>query len=1273
MLLPGRVRAVGRQPSAESMDRFQDRATKYFRSATVKWWWNSGSTPLADSAGLATSLGGDLFSETASEDSSTTAHRRQTSHFAHFGQSTARDYREGSREESLGQQQQIQQAHRLQQHSASTTALAASQGFALCSSLAHSQTAITPEPMSSNASESFLRQHHHHQAQGQPHQPQQHQSVSPNAAGSNPKSSSSAANNALYLSAKQDSSSRSPVNSTSHGSQCSPNRSPKHQFHYHTSSPSAAYSGQCEQQQEERGVAMTYPVRLPPRPPPRRHHPHARLAQDDRQYRKRSHRKPNRRRSSKTELNIQQPSQAESHHHHHHLSDGHQHLGEQYHSMADNSARLVDKSAEERSEGQMALEQHQLDQHSTTAHRAHLSNNRPLQAGMSDHQYALNEQSHSVTQSTGGSGESAGLFYLPRMRGSGRTATLRAQNSRQYSIDQDDFEEELSRFQCKDETNPNDFELELEEQAASERTGEEDEQGRLAAMRRQMYSKQLFGNVNMDGFASRFGQYRPYLHNYGRRRYRPRPPNIERSNTEPASQTLSAPFTLLSPSVSPSATGPSTGSGGSGGGRGGGGAFHNSECNPFGQQHSAFGNSSSASSLLLMMMNSQGCPTPTQASAATSIYGGYQLPPSGANSGGHLVSGAAHSHTDVAGSYLDGSTSSISSTSTGVSMHLHPSSAAHASSSRLLPQPKLSQVGSRSRGYIFSSQSVDECSTGLGEADLVSMMNRNSLNECAEAGQLKSTYTSHFSGYEGGGASGSGNSASNCTTGAAPSHHTKRHAFVQASYSIDVPDRVSLYVPATCTSTSPSMPFTPYMLDNRRLSPVYGVDGLLLAGARPLSGGASTARLLQHDSTASRRSSRTCGSGRPGPGGSVFSKQLSLTNAAACGGSLSSSPVEKDDAEGELYCCPLTGAPSYGISQGANKSAGGIAHRNAMQRVSRRRLPTIKSLPLITDPLAEPADSSTSSPSNSYSYYISQISNNTSPNHSYANIAGAAPQSRSTASAVQQQQQQQQHCSAANRSYDSSYAGNSHSPVNPPDNPSASHPQQYQQTSSNSGKGGPALAVPSLRLTHSFGSSTELSTSLSRSGGGGPPSATMSPQQTAHKQSGNSTSTSHLAPGTRHSLSSSAYRLHDIHKQYSFDNADLSRHSPYAELDDLPMMIDHSTAHDAHRLRHSNWHNRTPEIMGTNNVQLGSSSSGAAWSPKSNHNNNNPNNKSPQFQRRSPQSTNYLRRLPLPNSTYIWRSLLVFLYCQSCSPKHTQTQHKNTHKIFTLHGLWAQF
>lgn len=1202
------ARLGGHRESAESsvrlsvsMDRFQDRATKYFRSATVKWWWNSSSTHLADSTGLSnSSLAGDIFGEGTEEDCSTI--RRSSA--SHFKQSTATGYRERSQKQSREHNQQ-QQAHHLQQHSASTTALTANHSFALCSTLAHSQTAITPEPMSSNISDSFQ----HHQSHGQ-HQPQPHQpnhSVSPNPSAYNQTTSStSPANNTLYLSAKEHSSSRSPVNTANtanHGSQCSPNRSPNHQLHQHTSSPSAVFTEHTEPQ-ESSNTRMAYPVTLPPRPPPRRHHPHARLPQDDRSYRKRSHRKPHRRRSSKTELNIQPPTPSDGHSHQ--ISSGHHFETQQYahqqHSLAENAFSLREKSAEEKREVQMQV---QLEQHRSH----HLPNNHRLPPELSDHQYAGNE--HSMTQSTGvESSELVNpLFFNPQMRNS-RKGTLRAQNSRQYSIDQDDFEEELGRFQCHDEAHTNDYELELEEQAVTATTEEEDEQGRMAAMRRQMYSKQLFGTVNNDGFASRFGQYRPYLHNYGRRRYRPRPPNIERSNTEPASQTLSAPFTLLSPSVSPSATGPSQGSAG-------GANFQNVDHSPFGYQQSSFGNSSSASSLLLMMMNSQhhlassqACQTPT---AASSMYSSYNLPPSGANAG-HFNSGAPHSHAEVGNHYLNGSTSSISSTSTGVSMHLHPSSAAHASS-RLLPQPKLSQVGSRARGYIFSSQSVDECSTGLGEADLVSMMNRNSLNDCGEPGQLKTTY---ISGYDGGSASGNASS-----TGGAPSQqHSKRHAFVQSSYSIDVPERVSLYVPATCTSTSPSMPLTPYLLDNRRLSPVYGVDGLLLAG-RPLSG-ASSGRLL-HDGTSTRRSNRT--SVRHGPGGSVFSKQLSLTNA--CSGSLSSSPVEKDDPDVELYCCPLTG-PSYSISQSNSGNVGGIGHRNAMQRVSRRRLPTIKSLPLITDPLAEPADSSTSSPSNSYSYYISQISNNTSPNHSYANIA------------AQQQQHQQQQCST-NRNYGSpAYGGNSHSPVTTgATSPSLSRTQQYQNNSG-VGKGQPALAVPSLRLTHSFGSSTELSTNLNRSGA---PSTPMSTHQTSIK-SGNTTATSHLTPSARHSLSSSAYRLHDIHKQYSFDNADLSRHSPYAELDDPPMMmLDHT--HEAHgRIgsRQSNWtHNRTPEMMAPNgNAQMGSP--GAAWSPKSNHKSNNNANKSPQFLRRSPQSTNYLRRLPLPNSNYIWRSLLTFLF-----------------------------
>ena len=918
------------------------------------------------------------------------------------------------------------------------------------------------------------------------------------------------------------------------------------------------------------------------------------------------------------------------------------------------------------------------------------------------------QQSVSGEMATG----AAAYYGRSGVRSSGKTPQLRPQHSRQYSIDHDDFEEEeaaLFHGLAEDELLPPELELEgcHHHEEVVDAEGEEEEDRRLA-LRRKMYSKQIFGHVNMDGYASRFGQYRPYLHNYGsRRRYRPRPPNIERSNTEPASQTLQ-PFSLLSPSVSPHGGG----AGGMADGGGGNGGFQPGDClgNP---AMANYGNSSSASSLLLMMMNSQhhlaagsqGSHTPTSAQAAAASggalgYGSYGAPPHGHHSSGHHFGQA---------DYANGSTSSISSTSTGVSMHLHPQSAAGpaALSSRLLPQqPKLSQVGTRGR-YIFSSQSVDECSTGLGEADLVAMMNRSSLNDCDNLpGTLKSTYIAGYErGGEGGGGGGSsaGNTAATSSSNTPASHHSKRQAFGQSSYSIDVPDRVSLYVPETCASTSPSMPLNPsaYNFDNRRLSPVYGVDGMLLAGVagRPGSGGSGGCN------TFGRRSNRAGGSGR-------FSKQLSLTNAAAAAGSHSCSPVEKTDeatADIELYC-PVTGSPY--ISQGSSNSGGGgggtsaatgsSAHR--LQRVSRRRLPTIKSLPLITDPLAEPADSATSSPSNSYSYYVSQLSANTSPNHSYVNIAQQQQHQQHQHQQQQHQQQhhhhhhhqqqqhQQQHCSPATgaRHYSSAVYGSSHSPV-PPHHPGSASPSvtQYNQTGATAAT--TALAVPSLRLTHSFGSSTELSTSLSRSPAGGSGGRNSSPINTAAAAAAAATTTagggaaahchqSHLAapPGVatsaqggrdRHSLSSSSsYRLHDMHKQYSLDHADLSRHTPlYADLsEELLMMqqrqqpqLQHGTltaATDTEQTqtnrslgRHSSWRNRTPETMA--HLSAASAVSPSSWSPKSspknsnhhhsnaNANNSNSSNKSPQFARHSPQSANYLRRLPLPSSNYLWRSI----------------------------------
>lgn len=257
-------------------------------------------------------------------------------------------------------------------------------------------------------------------------------------------------------------------------------------------------------------------------------------------------------------------------------------------------------------------------------------------------------------------------------------------------------------------------------------------------------------------------------------------------------------------------------------------------------------------------------------------------------------------------------------------------------------------------------------------------------------------------------------------------------------------------------------------------------------------------------------------------------------------------------------------------------------HGRFQQRVAparRRQLPTIKSLPLLTDPLTAisqhagaTAASTTPSPSASYSYYFSHASSNTSPNHgssAYANTAARA---------------------SASPRYSGGFDYTLNSPV-------TGNSAAY---SSLTGK--PILSVPSLRLTHSFGSSTELSTSLNA---GTPPPA---PAQTTHLGVG--------GRETRHPLSNSSYRLHDIHKQYSFDNADLSRHSPYAELD---------TVH-THGSTHS-WRTRTPESA----LNHAHSVTASAWPG-----NMSPANKSPLQQRHSPQSS-YLRRLPLPNSNYIWR------------------------------------
>lgn len=404
----------------------------------------------------------------------------------------------------------------------------------------------------------------------------------------------------------------------------------------------------------------------------------------------------------------------------------------------------------------------------------------------------------------------------------------------------------------------------------TEDLSEEDHQKRIA-LRRKLYSKQIFGTVQLDGFASRFGQYRPYLHNYGRHRYQQRPPNIERSNTEPSSQTVQS-FIPLSPSsISPSSTPYSgelatSGIGCTGDGNHLGPGGHR----PFGHQ---YGTSSSASSLLLMMNNSQ-----HQLAASPSNMDG------GNGSTGSSYGGGGGGHIKVEPRRND-STSSVSS---GGSPYLHlvpsgPMSTSPQQQPRFLPQPKLSQVTNR---QIFSSHSVDECSTGLCEPDLVSMLNRTSLeNMSSEQPQMK---TSYISGYE-----------PRATLYQGPKRRQyKRHPLVQSSLSVDT-DRM-LLVPTTRTSGSPSPSLSPFAMGERR-SPIYSEARRLLS---------------------SKPQTLNC---YGGAGGATYQPS-----------SLSSSPVDKDDEHAIYYSAYQQQQQPY------------FPSTRHLQPGRRRQLPTIKSLPLIT-------------------------------------------------------------------------------------------------------------------------------------------------------------------------------------------------------------------------------------------------------------------------------------------------------------------------------------
>lgn len=644
--------------------------------------------------------------------------------------------------------------------------------------------------------------------------------------------------------------------------------------------------------------------------------------------------------------------------------------------------------------------------------------------------------------------------------------------------EEDDFEDDV--LQGDDEAD-----------AGVEELSEEDHEKRIA-LRRKLYSKHIFGTVQLDGFGSRFGQYRPYLHSYGRQRYGQRPPNIERSNTEPSSQTVHQSFAPLSPSsVSPSSTGYS-GDRCAGCGTDGDGLSHVTSHHTIGHNHQ-YGTSSSASSLLLMMNSSQ-----HQLSSPSTVDGGV--------------------YSQLGALKLERRNDSTSSMSSGgnSSPYLKPHITAPTLSSssptqRYLPQPKLSQV-SRNK-QIYSSHSVDECSsTGLVEPELISLMNRTSLDNVAGSGgehqaQIKSTYIGSYEPPPTRTIYASSEGTNKSSVSPINQTYRKRYPLVQSSFSVDVSslDRSSLMPPSNRAGGGSPSP-TAY-LDSRR-SPVYSIDQ-----STPPPPQSTTTNI---DSSAQHRHQQQHRSMVSSSRSQNLSEYSSVYQPNA--NSHSTSPVDKDDdgpgdpggGVSNYHGPQLSPSSSYQqMGCGGHYSGPRLASRH------RRQLPTIKSLPLIT------ANTNSMSLSTASTPMVTATTTSCASNTTTSFYHGSSFKHRSGRYSVYHRSPQQHQ-------------------------PKPTNTTNYMTNRNN-------LSIPSLRLTHSFDDSSSEPFCTDLSGDVSPtPAPPLPPSSTSHPAT---LDRRHVRGHLHAPVRTQQHRLHDTRKQYSLDYSDVYHLSPYGSISSVGLSL----------------------------------------------------------------------------------------------------------------------